>query len=141
MPRWGELPRRTAFERGRYLASIVCAECHGLDFHGNALEGGPSLAVLAAWVVIFSWIAVRPDPAELWQTAYGRSILYKVALLVPIGALALYNRRIIVALRDVARPNGPTLALVRRMAGAELALSLVIVVVASILVAQVPPVG
>jgi len=49
IPRWGELPRRTPFERGRYLASIVCAECHGLDFRGNALEGGPSLVVLAAY--------------------------------------------------------------------------------------------
>ena len=25
-----------------------------------------SLVVLAAWTLIFSWIAVRPDPAELW---------------------------------------------------------------------------
>ena len=49
IPRWGELPRSTAFERGRYLASIVCSECHGLDFRGNALEGGPSLAVLATY--------------------------------------------------------------------------------------------
>ncbi|HVE50463.1 MAG TPA: c-type cytochrome [Casimicrobiaceae bacterium] len=49
IPRWGELPRSTAFERGRYLASIVCSECHGLDFRGNALEGGPSLAVLAVY--------------------------------------------------------------------------------------------
>lgn len=49
IPRWGELPRATAFERGRYLASIVCSECHGLDFRGNALEGGPSLAILAIY--------------------------------------------------------------------------------------------
>lgn len=49
IPRWGELPRTTAFERGRYLASIVCSECHGLDFRGNALEGGPSLAILAIY--------------------------------------------------------------------------------------------
>jgi cytochrome c553 len=48
-PRWGELPRRSAFERGRYLASIVCSECHGLDFRGNALQGGPSLAVVAIY--------------------------------------------------------------------------------------------
>jgi cytochrome c553 len=49
IPRWGELPRNTAFERGRYLASIVCSECHGLDFNGYALEGGPSLAILAIY--------------------------------------------------------------------------------------------
>ncbi len=49
IPRWGELPRPTAFERGRYLASIVCSECHGLDFRGDRVEGGPSLAILAAY--------------------------------------------------------------------------------------------
>ena len=48
-PRWGELPRGTPFERGRYYASITCAECHGVDFRGYALEGGPSLAILALY--------------------------------------------------------------------------------------------
>jgi len=48
-PRWGELPRETAFERGRYIASIVCSECHGADFRGHALEGGPPLAIVAAY--------------------------------------------------------------------------------------------
>lgn len=49
IPRWGELPRRTPYERGRYLASVICSECHGLDFKGIALEGAPSLVVLAAY--------------------------------------------------------------------------------------------
>lgn len=49
IPRWGERPRTTAFERGRYLASVVCSECHGLDFRGFPLEGGPSLAVIAIY--------------------------------------------------------------------------------------------
>jgi cytochrome c553 len=53
-PRWGELPRRDAYERGRYLASVTCSECHGVDFRGNRFadntyDGGPSLAVLAAY--------------------------------------------------------------------------------------------
>jgi cytochrome c553 len=48
-PRWGDLPRTTPIERGRYLASITCSECHGLDFGGNPLERAPSLAVLAAY--------------------------------------------------------------------------------------------
>jgi cytochrome c553 len=48
-PRWGELPLSTPFERGRYLASIVCSECHGADFNGSQLEGGPSLAILAIY--------------------------------------------------------------------------------------------
>lgn len=48
-PRWGELPRRNAYERGRYLASVICSECHGLDFNGYALEGGPSLVIVAIY--------------------------------------------------------------------------------------------
>ena len=48
-PRWGALPRRTPFERGRYLASITCSECHGVDFQGNELEGGPPLIVIARY--------------------------------------------------------------------------------------------
>jgi cytochrome c553 len=48
-PRWGNLPQTTSFERGRYLASVTCSECHGLDYRGNALEGAPSLAILGAY--------------------------------------------------------------------------------------------
>ncbi|MGH8196752.1 MAG: c-type cytochrome [Steroidobacteraceae bacterium] len=49
LPRWGELPRNTPFERGRYLASIVCTACHGLDFRGSPLEQSPPLAIVAAY--------------------------------------------------------------------------------------------
>ena len=48
-PRWGNMPRTTAFERGRFLAAIVCAECHGSDFLGDPLQGGPSLAILTLY--------------------------------------------------------------------------------------------
>src|SRR5262245_45141637 len=48
-PRWGNLPQTTAIERGRYLASVACSECHGLDYSGNSLEGTPSLAILGAY--------------------------------------------------------------------------------------------
>ena len=48
-PRWGELPRRDAFERGRYLASITCSECHGRDFTGIEYVGSPTLAVARAY--------------------------------------------------------------------------------------------
>lgn len=78
------------------------------------------------------------DPAQLWDTAYGRSILIKLALLCPIAFLALRNRRIVTSLRLLKRPNAAGLTMVRRAAGAELALSLAVVVVASLLVAQVP---
>ncbi|MGE4030076.1 MAG: copper resistance CopC/CopD family protein [Thermoleophilia bacterium] len=100
------------------------------------------VALVAVGVAVLTGVirslAELGGPEELWETAYGRSIVLKVLLLVPIGALALYNRRILAALRDVARPSRATLRRVRRMAGAELVLSLGIVVVASLLVAQVP---
>ena len=48
-PQWGNLPQPTPVERGRYLASVTCSECHGLDFHGNALEKAPTLAVIGAY--------------------------------------------------------------------------------------------
>jgi cytochrome c553 len=48
-PRWGNLPQATALERGRYIASVTCSECHGLDYSGNPLERAPSLAIVAAY--------------------------------------------------------------------------------------------
>jgi len=49
MPRWGELPHADGFERGRYLVSITCTECHGLDLQGRAVYGSPPLDVVAAY--------------------------------------------------------------------------------------------
>jgi mono/diheme cytochrome c family protein len=48
-PRWGELPRSTPFERGRYLASVVCSECHGLDYGGDPYFPSPPLTVVKAY--------------------------------------------------------------------------------------------
>ncbi len=120
---------RLAPERGSALAARVLAR-----FSRVALV---AVAVAVAPGVVRS-LAEMDDPAELWNTSYGQSVLIKVALLIPIAALALYNRKVIVALRRVRHPNAATVRLVRRLAGAELALSVVIVVVASVLVAQVP---
>lgn len=78
------------------------------------------------------------DPAQLWETSYGLSIIYKIGLLVPITLLALRSRRVTNALSRMPRPSHAALAMVRRSAQIELILSLVIVVVAALLVAQVP---
>lgn len=48
-PRWGNLPQTTPIERGRYLASVTCSECHGLDYGGDALERAPSLAAVTMY--------------------------------------------------------------------------------------------
>lgn len=120
---------RIAPERGSALAARVLARYSKVALVAVAL---------AVTTGVIRSLAEMDDPRELWDTSYGQSILIKVALLIPVGALALYNRKVIVALRPVRHPNAATVRLVRRLAGAELALSLVIVVVASILVAQVP---
>ena len=83
-------------------------------------------------------IAQLDDPSQLWDTAYGRSIVIKVALLCPLAALAFHNRRVLTAIALRGRANRATLRLVTRNAQAELALGLAIIVVASLLVAQVP---
>jgi cytochrome c553 len=48
-PRLGDLPQTTRMERGRYVATVTCTECHGLDFNGNELEHAPSLARIAMY--------------------------------------------------------------------------------------------
>jgi copper transport protein len=118
-----------------------------------APEGGPAVAarvlarfsrvaLVAVGVALVTGtlrtIAELSDPAELWQTGHGQTIVIKLAILCPIAFLAFRNRRIVTALRAVSRPNRPTLALVHRGVGVELALSLVIILVASLLVGQVP---
>ena len=122
------------------LPAVAAASGPGLA--ARVLARFSTVALVAVGVAVLTGVfrsfAELSDPAELWQTDYGRSILYKVALLVPIAVIALYNRRIVEALTGVRSPNGPTLRLVRRTAGTELALSLVIVLIATVLVAQVP---
>ena len=120
---------RLAPEAGGRLASKVLAR------YSRVALVAVTVAVITG---VIRSLAEVSDPAELWETSYGQSILIKVALLIPIAALALYNRKVIVALRPVRSPNDATLRLVRRLAGAELVLSVAIVVVASVLVAQVP---
>jgi copper transport protein len=83
-------------------------------------------------------VAELSDPVQLWDTDYGVSILIKIGLLVPVGILALMNRKVVTSLRRVRRPSRATLRMVRTRIGAELVLTLAIVVVASLLVAQVP---
>jgi copper transport protein len=72
---------------------------------------------------------------ELWSTGYGRSILLKSLLLFPVAFIVLRSRRAIARL-----PAGGAAALraLRRNVRAELAIGLNIVLVAALLVAQVP---
>lgn len=123
----------------------------------KAVEGGGGRALAGAVLTRFSRVATivvgvailtgvlrtiaeLDNPAQLWDTAYGRSIIYKILILCPIAVLALQSRRVVTALRikRVRQPNAPTLAMVDRNVWVELVLALAVVVVASLLVAQVP---
>src|SRR4051794_24761872 len=121
----------------------------------RALPGGAGSALAAAALRRFSRVAFAAvaviaatglaraldeldAPAQLWATPYGRSLLSKTVLLAPGAVLALRNRRAIAALGAGGRAGGVALRGVWRDVRAELALSAMIVFVASVLVAQVP---
>jgi copper transport protein len=95
-----------------------------------------TVAVVAVGVAVVTGtlraIGELDAPAQLWQTAYGRTILVKVALLGAVAVLALANRRVL------GRASTSALAMVRRNLRAELALALAIVLAAALLVAEVP---
>jgi putative copper resistance protein D len=78
------------------------------------------------------------SPAQLWSTAYGRSIVLKAALLCPVLLLATRHRRLIGALAGAVAPTAARLRAVGRTVQMELAIAAVIIAVAAVLVAQVP---
>jgi copper transport protein len=136
-----------------WIAGLALVGLCFLTLPRVAPVGGPSLA--ASVLARFSLVATAAvsvailtgviravgelsAPSQLWDTAYGRSILYKLLLLCPIAFLAFRNRRVVVAFETVKRPSGAALRMVRRNVALELGLALAVVVVASVLVAQVP---
>ena len=108
----------------------------------EAVPGFSGVAVLAIAALIVAgsisgFLEVRSFPA-LWETTYGRLLLLKVALVVPLLALGAFNNRI-----SVPRLRaGAASALERRRfllsTGTELALVVVVVAVTAGLVAQPP---
>jgi copper transport protein len=119
------------------------------------ISGGGGSAVAAAVLSRFSRVALVAvaviaatglaravgelgGPAQLWATPYGRNLLLKSVLLAPVAALALRNRGAITRLARGGRPTAPVLRAVWRDVRLELVLAAGIVLVASVLVAQVP---
>jgi copper transport protein len=78
------------------------------------------------------------SPTELWSTGYGRDLLLKTSLLVPILVLARGNRRLVARLAGGLTPTTARLRSVARSVQMELAIGAGIVVVAALLVAEVP---
>lgn len=78
------------------------------------------------------------SPSQLWTTTYGQLILLKIGLLGVASVVALRNRRITLTLERRATTYAEALATVRNAAVAELAIAVAILVVASLLVAEIP---
>ena len=102
-----------------------------------------SAVATIALVTAFATGAVRgashlEGPAQLVDSTYGQLILLKLALLVPIGVLALRNRRIMGALRRLPSPSDAALLMVRRGVAIEIAVSILMIVVAGVLAASEP---
>ncbi len=77
-------------------------------------------------------------PNQLWTTTYGQLILLKVGLLGVAGLVALRNRRITLTIERRTATQAKALATVRNAAVLELAIAVAIVLVAALLVAEVP---
>jgi copper transport protein len=77
------------------------------------------------------------SPVQLLSTGYGRSLMLKASLLAPILVIARRNRRV-ARLAHGCTPSTAGLRAVARAVQAELAIATGIVVVAAVLVAQIP---
>jgi copper transport protein len=94
------------------------------------------IALVAAGVV--SSILELGSLSGLWETTYGRLLLAKVALLLPLVALGAYNNRVSVPRLRGADPGPQVRRRFARIVAAELALLVVVVGVTAVLVAEPP---
>jgi copper transport protein len=78
------------------------------------------------------------SPAQLWSTGYGRDLMLKASLMLPILVIARRNRHFVAALADGLMPTAARLRSVARNVQMELAIAMGIITVAALLVAQIP---
>jgi copper transport protein len=103
-----------------------------LAFSPVALTGA---GVAAATGVVNSLFHLGAFP-QLWETAYGRTLLLKLALLGVVAWLGFYNWRYVLPTLH-HEPGAP--AKLRRSARSELVAGVVVILVTAILVALPPP--
>jgi copper transport protein len=116
-------------------------------------EGGRTLASaalkqfskVALWsIVVISvtglarMLGELSSPVQLWETGYGRDLMLKASLLLPILVIARRNRQFVAALGNGLVPTAARLRTVARSVQMELAIAMGIITVAAILVAQFP---
>ncbi len=140
----------SAWVGGLAILAVFLLRLPRVSGAGGRLIGGivlarfSALALIAVALLVASGVVrafgQMSSPADLWETSYGWTILVKVGLLTIAGVLALRSRRIVSALRRTdGAPNSATLAIVRRSAWIETAITLVVVALSALLVGQVPP--
>jgi putative copper export protein len=111
-------------ERGQAVAALVNAfSPTALGFAALVVATG----VLAAWLHLGSL-------AALWASGYGRTLLLKLAAVAVLVAAGAYNWRV---MRPALGSDAATGRL-RRSAGFELIVSLVVLAVTAVLVATMP---
>jgi copper transport protein len=129
------------------LVAVLVRAPRVLPDRGRALASAALVRVgrVALWSVVV--IAVTglaraagelSSPGQLFTTGYGNSLLLKTSLLAPVLVLAHRNRRLVARVAAGWSPSAGRLRAVARTVQAELAIAAGIVVVAAILVAQVP---
>ena len=92
-------------------------------------------AALAAGTGIINSLFHLSAFPQLWETAYGRMLLLKLALLAVVAWLGFYNWRYV--LPALHAPTSP--ARLRRSAGVELAAGVAVILATAILIALPPP--
>ncbi len=129
------------------LAAALAGLPRALPAGGRRLAAGVAqrfsrLAAVAVAVLLASGLLRLAGelavPAQLWSSAYGRTVLVKLALLLPVAGIALYNRRALARMARGVLPRGRAVAVLRRAVTAELVVGLAIVLAAAVLVAQIP---
>ena len=120
---------RTLPDGGRSLASATLTRFSRVALWSVVIISVTGLARLAGEL---------SSPAQLWSTDYGRSLMLKASLLLPILVLARRNRQFVAALAGGLTPTAARLRAVARSVQMELAISVGIVTLAALLVAQIP---
>ncbi|MEA2316482.1 MAG: copper transport protein [Solirubrobacteraceae bacterium] len=77
-------------------------------------------------------------PAQLWSTPYGRDLMLKASLLLPMLLLGRRNRRMVASFAGGLTPSAARLRTVARDVRMELMIAGGIIAIAALLVAQVP---
>jgi copper transport protein len=121
-------PRALA-DAGRTLASAALRRFSRIALWAVAVIALTGLARMAGEL---------SSPAELWSTAYGRDLMLKTSLLLPMLVLARRNRRLVARLAGGLTPTAARLQAVARSVQVELTIGAGIIVVAALLVAEIP---